>query len=107
MLQVACIPYIIGWIITIFSSSVWVVYLSRLIVGASHALLTTSVYAVEITSKEMRARISFFEGLLPENELRALPSDHMLHFTLECTEYITLWRQLSVEVLHTVQYTKY
>ena len=62
MLQIACIPYILGWIITIWASSVWLVYLSRLIVGASHALLTTSVYAVEITSKDMRARMSFFEG---------------------------------------------
>ena len=33
MLQISCIPYTIGWIITIYSTNVWWIYLSRLFVG--------------------------------------------------------------------------
>ena len=53
----------IGWIFAIFAENIWMIYLSRLFVGASHAMLTTSIYAIEITSKEMRASCSFFEGV--------------------------------------------
>ena len=63
VLRLTCIPYIIGWVIAILSSNVASLYLSRLAVGASHALLTTSVYSIEITTKEMRATFSFFEGM--------------------------------------------
>ena len=57
------IPYLLGWIIAIFASNVWHVYISRLFVGSSHALLATSIYAIEISSTEMRATFSFFEGV--------------------------------------------
>ena len=63
MLQLTCVPYIIGWIIASFSSNVWIIYLSRLFVGASHAMLTTSIYAIEITTKDTRAAFNFFEGV--------------------------------------------
>ena len=39
------------------------IYSSRLFVGASHAMLTTSIYAIEITTKETRAAFNFFEGV--------------------------------------------
>ena len=63
MLQLTCVPYAIGWIIACFASNVWLIYLSRLFVGASHAMLTTSIYAIEITTTEMRAALNFFEGV--------------------------------------------
>lgn len=63
MLIVTCIPYFIGWIIAIFSTNIWSVCVSRLFVGSSHALLTTSIYAIEISNKEMRATFSFLEGV--------------------------------------------
>ena len=63
VLQLTCLPYTIGWIIASISSNVWLIYLSRLFVGASHAMLTTSIYAIEITTKETRAAFNFFEGV--------------------------------------------
>ena len=63
ILQLTCVPYIIGWITASFSMNVWLIYLSRLFVGASHAMLTTSIYAIEITTKETRAAFTFFEGV--------------------------------------------
>ena len=63
ILQLTCVPYIIGWIIASFSMNVWLIYLSRLFVGASHAMLATSIYAIEITTKETRAAFNFFEGV--------------------------------------------
>ena len=51
----SCIPYIVGWFIAMFSISVVEIYISRLFVGASQALLTTSIYLVEMSSPELRA----------------------------------------------------
>ena len=56
-------PYIIGWVIASFATNIWYIYISRLFVGTSHALLTTSIYAIEITNKDMRATFSFLEGV--------------------------------------------
>ena len=49
-----------------WSTNVGSLYLSRLAVGASHALLTTSVYSIEITTIEMRGTFGFFEGIIIE-----------------------------------------
>ena len=38
----ACLPYSLGWLTVFISSSVYHLYLSRLLVGVSHALLTTT-----------------------------------------------------------------
>ena len=63
MLQVACIPNIVAWILVSFATNVWYVYISRLLVGLSNALLTTSIYAIEISTKDMRATFNFLEGV--------------------------------------------
>ena len=57
------LPYLVGWIIAIFATNIWHVYMSRLFVGSSHAFLTTSIYAIEISNKDMRATFSFLEGV--------------------------------------------
>ena len=46
VLMFACLPYTLGWVTTSLAKSVYVLYLSRLFVGISHALLTTTVYTV-------------------------------------------------------------
>ena len=42
VLMFACLPYSLGWLTVFISSSVYHLYLSRLLVGVSHALLTTT-----------------------------------------------------------------
>ena len=62
MLQVACVPYIIAWILVCFASNIWYIYISRLLVGLSHAFILTSIYAVEIsTDDNMRATSGFLK----------------------------------------------
>ena len=60
----ACLPYSLGWLMVFMSTSVYHLYFSRLLVGVSHALLTTTVYTVEISSKEMRGTYSLLESVL-------------------------------------------
>ena len=60
----ACFPYCLGWFVVISANSVTYLYLSRLLVGISHALLTTTVYTVEISSREMRGTYSLLESVL-------------------------------------------
>ena len=60
----ACLPYTLGWVSTSMAKSIYILYLSRILVGISHALLTTSVYTVEISSKEMRGTYSLWESVL-------------------------------------------
>ena len=64
MLQVACVPYIIGWILVCLATNIWYIYVSRLLVGSSHAFILTSIYAVEISTKDnMRATSNFHQGV--------------------------------------------
>ena len=81
MLSVACLPYLAAWIITSFSSNaLWMLYLARILVGASHALVTTTVYTVEVTAKELRATLSLWESVL-----RLATEFYMvLTLTIEC-----------------------
>jgi hypothetical protein len=63
--MITCIPYIIGWILVMhFANSVTFIYASRILVGCSHALVTTTVYTVEITSRDVRGTFSLFEAVL-------------------------------------------
>ena len=64
VLKFACLPYIAGWIVAAVSSSAPHLYFSRILVGISHALLTTTVYTVEVASKEMRGTYSLMESVL-------------------------------------------
>jgi MFS family permease len=60
----ACFPYMFGWLAASLATSVNYLYISRLLVGISHALLTTTVYTVEISSREMRGTYSLLESVL-------------------------------------------
>lgn len=64
MLTFACFPYVLGWLLAAIATNVYYLYLSRIFVGVGHALLTTTVYTVEIASKEMRGTYSVFESVL-------------------------------------------
>lgn len=64
ILMFACFPYILAWIIVFLANSVHHLLASRLLVGISHALLTTTVFTVEISSKEMRGTYSLLESVL-------------------------------------------
>ena len=63
VLLFACLPYLFGWVFAAYALSVHALYLSRLLVGVSHALVTTTVYSVEVASKEMRATFSLWESV--------------------------------------------
>ena len=64
VITLACIPYIIGWLIIYFAQSVWWIYVARLCVGVSNALISTTVYTVEIASNDFRGSLSLFEAVL-------------------------------------------
>ena len=64
VLEFACLPYTFGWLVAALSTSAAHLYISRILVGVSHALLATTVYTVEIASKEMRGTFSVMEAVL-------------------------------------------
>ena len=59
-----CLPYVLGWIFASLADSVGYLYASSLLVGVGHAIITTTVYTVEIASKEMRGSYSLLEAVL-------------------------------------------
>ena len=64
VLQFACLPYTFAWLIAAFGTSTMHLYISRILVGVSHALLSTTVYLVEVASKEMRGTYCLWEAVL-------------------------------------------
>ena len=61
VLMFACLPYSLGWVTTSMAKSVYVLYLSRLLVGISHALLTTTVYTgIDFTPLQTIKKIFFY-----------------------------------------------
>ena len=60
----SCLPYIVAWTIVASATGVDMLYLSRIFVGISHALLTTTVYTVEIASRDVRGTYSLWESVL-------------------------------------------
>ena len=60
----ACLPYIAAWCFSYFATSVWWFYVSRLLVGVSHALIITTVYTVEVASRDLRGTLSQLEAVL-------------------------------------------
>lgn len=63
MLIIGCFPYILGWVLAAVANSVPFLYVSRLVVGASHACVTTTVYTAEVASKEWRGTFSLWESV--------------------------------------------
>ena len=64
VLTFACFPYMLGWITAALADGVYYLYLSRILAGISNALLTTTVYTVEVASKDMRGTYSLLESVL-------------------------------------------
>ena len=64
VLEFACVPYTFAWLVAALSTSAAHLYISRILVGISHALLATTVYTVEVASKEMRGTFSVMEAVL-------------------------------------------
>ena len=59
-----CLPYTLGWLCAAIATSVPYLYASRLLVGVGHAIITTTVYTVEVASKDMRGSYSLLEAVL-------------------------------------------
>jgi predicted MFS family arabinose efflux permease len=64
VLAFGCLPYTLGWLFAATARSVSLLYISRLLVGIGHAVITTTVYTVEVASKEMRGSYSLYEAVL-------------------------------------------
>ena len=64
MLMVACFPYFLAWLCVGFATSLSWIYISRLLVGISHAFVTTTVYTTEVSSRDMRGTFAMFESVL-------------------------------------------
>jgi len=64
VLMLGCLPYILGWLCAAFATSMTYLYVSRLLVGVGHAIITTTVYTVEVASKDMRGSYSLLEAVL-------------------------------------------
>ena len=64
ILMVACLPYFLAWLCVAFATSLPWIYISRLLVGISHAMVTTIVYTTEVSSRDMRGTFSLFESVL-------------------------------------------
>jgi MFS family permease len=54
-IQLSCLPYILAWLMVLNATDYKMLYASRLMVGVSNALYTSSVYSVEICSNKIRA----------------------------------------------------
>ena len=64
ILVVACFPYFLAWLCVGFATSLPWIYISRLLVGISHAFVTTTVYTTEVSSRDMRGTFSMLESVL-------------------------------------------
>jgi hypothetical protein len=62
--MIGCLPYSLGWLCAGMASSVWYLFISRLLVGVGHAIITTTVYTVEVASKDVRGSYSLLEAVL-------------------------------------------
>jgi len=57
-IQLSCLPYLLGWLMTIFSFNYKMLYVARTLVGIGTALLSTSIYSVEVLSIELRGPLT-------------------------------------------------
>jgi len=64
VLMFSCLPYTLGWITAAAARNVYHLYISRILVGISHAILSTTVYTVEMSSRNMRGTFSMLESVL-------------------------------------------
>jgi len=64
LLMLACLPYILGWVAASLASNHYILYLSRILVGVSNGIVSTSIFTVEICSPELRGTFSMLESVL-------------------------------------------
>jgi len=64
VLMFSCLPYTLGWVVAAMARGPTELYASRVLVGVSHAIISTTVYTVEVSSKEMRGTFSMMESVL-------------------------------------------
>jgi len=64
VLQFSCLPYIAAWISAALASSHYTLYFSRILVGISNGIVSTSIFTVEICSPDLRATFSMLESVL-------------------------------------------
>lgn len=64
VLMLCCFPYFLSWLLTTLATNHEILYLARILVGVSHALLSTSVYTIEVSSTDMRGTYSVLESVL-------------------------------------------
>merc|ERR1711970_1015321 len=57
-IQLSCLPYLLGWLMTLFSFNYKMLYVARTLVGIGTALLSTSIYSVEVLSIELRGPLT-------------------------------------------------
>jgi len=64
ILMFSCIPYTIGWLAAALATCANHLYVSRIFVSVSHAFICTTVYTIEISSKELRGSFSVLESVV-------------------------------------------
>ena len=66
VLVVTCLPYLLGWLAAAsarYIPTIYLLYLSRCLIGAGNGFLATTVYTAEVTKKELRGSFSVFEAV--------------------------------------------
>ena len=64
--MVTCFPYLLAWVMAVIAANMHsfeMLYISRLLVGVGHGLVSTTIYTVEVVRKEYRGSFSIFEGV--------------------------------------------
>jgi len=64
LLMFSCLPYILGWVTASLATSHNMLYISRILVGVSNGIVSTSIFTVEICSPELRGTFSMLESVL-------------------------------------------
>jgi len=64
ILMFSCLPYTAGWITAAVATHAHHLYVSRVLVSISHAFICTTVYTIEISSKELRGSFSVLESVV-------------------------------------------
>ena len=74
----------LAWLITVFLSYniSWLI-LSRLLVGIGHALISTTVYTTEITSKDLRATLTLWEVVMRYSTKKAQTKEVALRIEIK------------------------
>jgi len=64
VLQFSCLPYTAAWILSSLATSHYTLYISRILVGVSNGIVSTSIFTVEMCSPDLRGTFSMLESVL-------------------------------------------